>query len=69
MQHALAAQRRGSIAEAKRLYALLLSIDPANAAAYGNLAIIAAERAILQRPNACFARRSGCGPNSSGRPQ
>jgi protein O-GlcNAc transferase len=44
---ALAAHRRGSIAEAKRLYASILNIDPGNAAAYGNLAIIAAQEGDL----------------------
>ena len=43
MDDALAAQRRGAIADAKRLYASVLRIDPTNAAAHGNLAIIAAE--------------------------
>jgi protein O-GlcNAc transferase len=47
LQNALAAQRRGSIADAKRLYASVLSIDPANAEAYGNLAIIAAQQGDL----------------------
>jgi protein O-GlcNAc transferase len=47
MEDALAAHRRGSIADAKRLYASVLSIDPANAAAYGNLAIIAAQQGDL----------------------
>jgi protein O-GlcNAc transferase len=44
LQDALAAQRRGSIVDAKRLYASVLRIDPTNAAAYGNLAIIAAQQ-------------------------
>jgi protein O-GlcNAc transferase len=44
---ALAAQRRGSIADAKRLYASVLNIDPTNADAYGNLAIIAAQEGDL----------------------
>jgi len=44
LKDALAAHRRGSIGDAKRLYASVLSIDPANAAAYGNLAIIAAQQ-------------------------
>ena len=44
LEDALAAQRRGSIGDAKRLYASVLRIDPTNAAAYGNLAIIAAQQ-------------------------
>src|SRR6266849_6214646 len=44
LEDALAAQRRGSIGDAKRLYASILRIDPTNAAAYGNLAIIAAQQ-------------------------
>ena len=44
LRDAVAAQRRGSSEDAKRLYASVLRIDPANAAAYGNLAIIAAQQ-------------------------
>lgn len=47
MEYALAAQRRGSIEDAKRLYASVLHIDPTNAAAHGNLAIIAAQQGDL----------------------
>jgi protein O-GlcNAc transferase len=47
LQDALAAHRRGSIADAKRLYASVLKIDPTNAAAHGNLAIIAAQQGDL----------------------
>jgi len=47
MEDALAAQRRGAIADAKRLYASVLRIDPTNAAAHGNLAIIAAQQGDL----------------------
>jgi protein O-GlcNAc transferase len=47
LKDALAAHRRGAIAEAKRLYASILSIDPANVAACGNLAIIAAQEGDL----------------------
>src|SRR5215813_13650890 len=47
MQQALSAHRKGAIAEAKRLYELLLRIDPRNAAACGNLAIIAAQHGDL----------------------
>jgi predicted O-linked N-acetylglucosamine transferase (SPINDLY family) len=51
---ALAAQRRGSIGDAKRLYASVLSIDPTNAAAYGNLAIIAAQQGDLAAAERLF---------------
>ena len=47
LEEALAAHRRGSIGDAKRLYASVLSMDPTNAAAYGNLAIIAAQQGDL----------------------
>lgn len=47
LQNALAAHRRGSIGDAKRLYASVLSVDPTNAAAHGNLAIIAAQQGDL----------------------
>jgi protein O-GlcNAc transferase len=47
LQDALAAQRRGRIGDAKRLYASVLRIDPTNAAAFGNLAIIAAQQGDL----------------------
>jgi len=44
LKEALAAQRKGSIDDAKRLYASVLNIDPGNAAAHGNLAVIAAQQ-------------------------
>jgi protein O-GlcNAc transferase len=47
MQQAISAQRRGALPEAKRLYELLLRLDPRNAAACGNLAIIAAQHGDL----------------------
>ena len=47
MDDALAAQRRGAIADARRLYASVLRIDPTNAAAHGNLAVIAAQQGDL----------------------
>jgi protein O-GlcNAc transferase len=54
LENALAAQRQGSIADAKRIYASLLNIDPANAAAYGNLAIIAAQQGDLATAERLF---------------
>src|SRR3984893_18920053 len=47
LEEALAAQRRGSIGDARRLYASVLRVDPTNAAAFGNLAIIAAQQGDL----------------------
>ena len=47
LQDALSAQRRGQIADAKRLYASVLRVDPTNAAAFGNLAIIAVQQGDL----------------------
>jgi protein O-GlcNAc transferase len=47
LQDALAAQRRGSLGDAKRFYASVLKVDPTNAAAFGNLAIIAAQQGDL----------------------
>jgi protein O-GlcNAc transferase len=62
LENALAAQRRGSIADAKRLYASLLNIDPANAAAYGNLAIIAAHEGDLAMAERLFREGIRLGP-------
>ena len=63
MQQALAAQRGGSIGEAKRLYALVLSIDPANAAAYGNLAVIAAREGDLANAERLIRQEIKLRPN------
>jgi protein O-GlcNAc transferase len=54
LENALAAQRRGSIGDAKRLYASILKIDPANAAAFGNLGIIAAQQGDLAAAERLF---------------
>jgi protein O-GlcNAc transferase len=51
---ALAAQRSGAIAEAKRLYASVLRIDPTNAAAFGNLGIIAVQQGDLTSAERLF---------------
>jgi len=63
LESALAAQRRGNIADAKRLYASLLDIDPANAAAYGNLAIIAALEGDLATAERLFREGIRLNPN------
>ena len=57
LQDALAAQRRGSIGDAKQLYASLLRIDPTNAAAFGNLGIIAAQQADLEAAERLFRQQ------------
>jgi predicted O-linked N-acetylglucosamine transferase (SPINDLY family) len=63
LKDALAAQRRGSIADAKRLYASVLSIDPTNAAAHGNLAIIAAQEGDLAAAERLFRQGIKLRPN------
>jgi protein O-GlcNAc transferase len=63
LQDALAAQRRGSLPDAKRLYASVLSIDPANAAAYGNLAIIAAQQGDLATAERLIRKEIELRPN------
>src|SRR5260221_5827413 len=63
LEDALAAQRRGSIGDAKRLYASVLSIDPANAAAYGNLAIIAAQQGDFAGAEGLFRQGIKLRPN------
>jgi protein O-GlcNAc transferase len=63
LETALAAQRRGNLADAKRLYASLLDIDPANAAAYGNLAIIAALEGDLATAERLFREGIRLNPN------
>ncbi|MGA7805003.1 tetratricopeptide repeat protein [Bradyrhizobium sp.] len=65
MQTAVAAQRAGSIAEAKRLYALVLSIDPSNAAACGNLGIIAAQQGDLANAERLMRQEIGLRPNNA----
>jgi predicted O-linked N-acetylglucosamine transferase (SPINDLY family) len=63
LEDALAAQRRGSIGDAKRLYASVLRIDPANAAACGNLAIIAAQQGDLAGAERLFRQEIKLRPN------
>jgi len=47
LKRAIDAHRSGSIENAKRLYREVLSVDPRSAAAFGNLAIIAAQQGDL----------------------
>jgi len=63
MQQALSAQRKGAIAEARRLYELLLRVDPRNAAACGNLAIIAAQHGDLAGAERLFREGIRLQPN------
>jgi predicted O-linked N-acetylglucosamine transferase (SPINDLY family) len=63
LQDALAAQRRGSLADAKRLYAAVLNIDPANVAACGNLAIIAAQQGDLAEAERLLRRQLALQPD------
>ena len=65
MQQALAAQRGGSIGEAKRLYALVLRVDPGNAAAYGNLAVIAAGEGDLADAERLIRQQIGLRPDDA----
>ena len=63
LEDALAAQRRGSIGDAKRLYASVLRIDPTNAAAHGNLAIIAAQQGDFAAAERLFLQEIRLRPN------
>jgi protein O-GlcNAc transferase len=63
LKDALAAQRSGAIGDAKRLYASVLSIDPGNAAAHGNLAVIAAREGDYAAAERLFRQVIGLGPN------
>jgi len=54
LRQAIAAQQRGAIGEAKRLYGDVLRLDPRNDAARGNLAIIAAQQGDLRGAEALF---------------
>lgn len=63
LKDALAALRRGSIEDAKRLYASVLSVDPGNAAAYGNLAIIAVQQGDFAGAERLIRREIELRPN------
>jgi predicted O-linked N-acetylglucosamine transferase (SPINDLY family) len=63
LEDALAAQRRGSLGDARRLYASVLKIDPTNAAAHGNLAIIAAQQGDLAGAERLMRREIELRPN------
>ncbi len=61
----MAAHRRGSVADAKRLYASVLRIDPTNAAAFGNLGIIAAQQGDLAGAERLFRREIELRPDDA----
>ena len=64
-ERAIDAHRKGSVEEAKRLYQDILRADPNNAAAYGNLAIIAAQQGDFVRAEGLFRREIGLRPDSA----
>jgi protein O-GlcNAc transferase len=63
LKDALAAHRGGRIADAKRLYASVLRIDPTNAAAFGNLGIIAVQQGDLAGAERLFRQEITLKPN------
>ena len=63
LKDALAAQRKGSLVDAKRLYASVLKSDPTNADAFGNLAIIAAQQGDLAGAERMIRREIELRPN------
>jgi protein O-GlcNAc transferase len=63
LKDALAAQRSGAIGDAKRLYASVLGIDPGNAAAHGNLAVIAAQHGDFTTAERLFRQGIGLRPD------
>ncbi|MCP4615032.1 MAG: tetratricopeptide repeat protein [Bradyrhizobium sp.] len=63
MEQALAAQRRGSLADAERLYRSVLGLDADNALACGNLAILMAQRGNLAEAERLFRRSIALKPN------
>jgi predicted O-linked N-acetylglucosamine transferase (SPINDLY family) len=64
-EQAIDAHRKGSVEDAKTLYQEVLRADPANAAAYGNLAIIAAQQGDFVRAEGLFRREIGLGPDNA----
>src|SRR5260221_249162 len=63
VQHALAELRRGSIEDAKRLYSSVISMDPSNTVAHGNLAIIAAQQGDFAAAERLFRQEIKLRPN------
>jgi len=65
-REAVEAQRRGDIAQAARLYRQVLSLDPRDEAACGNLAIIAAQQGDLAGAERLFRQALDLRPNPEG---
>src|ERR1700744_4338625 len=63
---AIEAQRRGDLVQAARLYRQLLSLDPRDEAACGNLAIIAAQQGDLTGAERLFRQSLALRPNPEG---
>jgi predicted O-linked N-acetylglucosamine transferase (SPINDLY family) len=63
---AVEAQRRGDLVEAARLYRQVLSLDPRDEAACGNLAIIAAQQGDLAGAERLFRQALDLRPNPEG---
>jgi protein O-GlcNAc transferase len=63
---AIEAQRHGDLVEAARLYREVLSLDPRNEAACGNLAIIAAQQGDLTGAERLFRQSLALRPNPEG---
>src|SRR5260370_3699600 len=63
LENALAALRRGSIEDAKRLYSSVISMDPSNTVAHGNLAIIAAQQGDFAAAERLFRQEIKLRPN------
>ena len=64
LKDAVAAQRGGRIGDARRLYTAVLRIDPTNAAAFGNLAIIAAQQGDLTGAERMFRQEIKLQPDN-----
>jgi predicted O-linked N-acetylglucosamine transferase (SPINDLY family) len=63
LEDALTAHRMGRTGDARRLYASVLRVDPTNAAAHGNLAIIAAQQGDLAGAERLIRREIELRPN------
>jgi protein O-GlcNAc transferase len=64
-ERAIDAHRKGSVEDAKTLYQEALRADPANPAAYGNLAIIAVQQGDFGRAEGLFRREISLRPDSA----
>ena len=64
LKKAIEAHRNGAVEQAKSLYRDVLSVDPRNAAAYGNLAVIAAQQGDLAGAERLIRREVELRPNN-----